>query len=423
VDGGPGAGLWGHRPRPGAAPATAGSGGTGPPEPSGPGNGERRGRWEDLGFASWVEPAYRALRPALPLLGLYVVVRLGLLLTDALAAHLTYGARPDGPLTAWDGHWYLSVAATGYPAVAPRVGGRLAYGAPGFEPVFPALIRAVQLLRCTPVQAALAVSFVGGAVAVVLVWRLGTALFDARVGSVAAMLFAVFPGMAVAWGMLYCECVGLALVAGSLLCMVKGRWVWAGLLGALATATSPMALPLVLGPVVAVVDDLRHRRTPRALAAVVLVPLGFAAYAGFLALRYHDALFWWHLQAQAWGARVDFGRSLALLLVHPWSGGYQGRGWMEWLGLGAAVAGAVALVRARVPAFVTAYCLGAFAVMLVSNSIGFKPRFLAWSFPALVAAAALTRRRGWQPLLVGFALLLPLVLIAYASLGDYMIQP
>jgi hypothetical protein len=31
---------------------------------------------------------------------------------------------------------------------------------------------------------------------------------------------------------------------------------------------------------------------------------------------------------QAWGAKVDFGKSLLALLVHPWSGGYQGKvGW------------------------------------------------------------------------------------------------
>ena len=408
-------------PHPGPVPVAppdegAGANGTGR-EPPGP------PRWEDIGLAAWVEPAYRRVQPVLPLLGVYVLVRLGLLVADVLAAHLTDGARPDGPLLAWDGHWYLSVAATGYPSAAPRLGGHLTYSAAGFEPVFPALIRAVGVLGFTPVQAALAVSFVGGGAAVVLVWRLGGALFDERTASAGALLFAVFPGMAVAWGMLYCECVGLALVAGSLLCMVRGRWVWAGVLGAVATATSPMALPLVLAPAVAVAGDVRRRRPPPALVAVVLVPLGFAAYAGFLALRYHDLLFWWHLQAQAWGARVDGGRSLLRLLVHPWTGGYQGKGWMEWVGLAAAVAGVVALVRARLPAFITAYCVGGFAVMLVSNSIGFKPRFLVWCFPALIGVAALSRRRGWQALVVAFAMILPLVFVAYASFGDYMIQP
>lgn len=380
-------------------------------------------RWESAGFAPWVEPAVHQLRRALPVLGIYAIVRAGLLIADALAGHLSYGTHPDGPLTAWDGQWYLSVAAHGYPAVAAKAGGHLTYGPAGFEPVFPALIRAAESIGFTPVQAALVVSMVAGAVSVVLVWRLGTVLFDQRVGNIAAMLFAVFPGMAVSWGMTYSECVGLAVVAGCLLLMVRKRWFWAGLTGAVATATSPMALPLALAAVVPVVQALRRREFPRALLTVVLVPMGFLAYVGYLGLHYHDLLFWWHLQHQAWGATVDFGRSLLRGLIHPWAGGYVGKGWMEWVGIVAVVGAIVALVRARLPLLITVYCAGAFIIMFVSNQIGFKPRFLTWAFPALIAVAAITRRRGWQPIAIAFALVLPIVFLAYASLGNYMIQP
>jgi hypothetical protein len=273
-----------------------------------------RREWQQLGFAPWVEPTYRWFRPVLPLLGIYAIVRVGLLVADALAAHLTYGTHPDGPLTAWDGNWYLSVAAHGYPAVAPTASGHLTYGAAGFEPVFPALIRVTEAAGFTAIQAALFVSIVAGAVSVILVWRLATVIFDERVGSIAAILFIVFPGMAIAWGMTYSECVGLALVAGCLLLMVKERWFWGGVTGALATATSPMALPLAVAALVAVVQALRRRQAPGALIALVLIPMGFVAYAVLLGLRYHDLLYWWHLQHQAWGARVDFGKSLLVLL-------------------------------------------------------------------------------------------------------------
>ncbi|HUY22565.1 MAG TPA: hypothetical protein VMV22_09505 [Acidimicrobiales bacterium] len=382
-----------------------------------------RSGWERFGFAPWVEPAYRWFRPALPLLGIYAIVRAGLLVADALAGHLTYGTHPDGPLTAWDGHWYLSVAAHGYPASAPTAGGHLTYGAAGFEPVFPVLIRAVEFAGFTAVQAAVAVSLVAGAVSVILVWRLGTAVYGQRVGSIGAMLFSVFPGMAIAWGMTYSECVGLALAAGCLLLMVKERWFWAGVTGAVATATSPMALPLTVAALVAVVQALRGRRAPRALVAAALIPMGFVAYVVGLGLRYHDMLYWWHLQHQAWSAQVDFGKSLLVLLVHPWSGGFQGKGWMEWVGLVAVVASIVVLVRAKPPLLLTGYCIATFALMFVSNSLGFKPRFLAWAFPALIAVAAVTRRRGWQPIAISFAFMLPIVFLAYASLGNLLIQP
>jgi hypothetical protein len=273
------------------------------------------------------------------------------------------------------------------------------------------------------VQAALVVSILTGAVSVVLVWRLGTILYDQRVGNIGAILFAVFPGMAVSWGMTYSECVGFALVAGCLLLLVKERWFWAGVTGALATATSPMALPLAVAALVPVVHQLRRRQMPRALIALALIPVGFVAYVGLLGLKYHDILYWWHLQHQAWGAKVDFGKSLLVLLVHPWTGGYQGKGWMEWAGLLVVVALVAALVLAKPPLLVTCYCVASFALMFVSNSLGFKPRFLAWAFPALIAVAAVTRRRGWQPIAMAFAILLPMVFLVYASLGDYIIQP
>lgn len=62
------------------------------------------------------------------------------------------------------------------------------------------------------------------------------------------------------------------------------------------------------------------------------------------------------------------------------------------------------------------YCAGSFIIMFVSNQTGFKPRFPTWAFPALVALAAITtRRRGWQAIVIAFAILLPMVFLAYTS--------
>ncbi|HXW33788.1 MAG TPA: hypothetical protein VEJ87_04355, partial [Acidimicrobiales bacterium] len=59
----------------------------------------------------------------------------------------------------------------------------------------------------------------------------------------------------------------------------------------------------------------------------------------------------------------------------------------------------------------------------ISNQLGFKPRLLAWAFPALIAVASIVRGKWWQMLALGFAALLPLVFIAYTTLGNTMIQP
>jgi len=376
--------------------------------------------WADLGYAPWVEPfAKKYLRSAVQLLGLYAVVRIGLVLTDVLAAHLKAGGNLDGPLSSWDGGWYLTVAAHGY---IPQHGAHLTFGAGAFEPVFPLLIAALGWMGGT-VAAAATISILAGAASVILVWRLGAAVFDECIGWIGAVLFTVFPGMGIAWGVLYSECVGLALAAACLLLMIRRRWLWSGIFGLLATATSPMALPLALAATVPVIQDLRKRKVPGALLTMVLVPLGFMAYVAYVGAHYHDALYWWHLQHAAWAAVVDWGKSLALLLVHPMTGGYQGKGWMEWLGV-AAVAGAIwALVKAKPPAVLTVYCGGVFLLLFASNSLGFKPRLLTWAFPALIAVGAVLRRRGWQIVAIAFAYLVPLVFLIYTTYGNYFSQP
>ena len=380
-----------------------------------------------MGFAPWVEPLFRKIRSYLPetayVLSIYAAVRIVLLVSDLFAAHVSFGGNLVRPLTSWDANWYLQVAQNFYPAHAPTVHGQLTYSAAGFEPLFPALIRSLMEIGLTPVQSAITVSVIGGAAATVLVWRLATALFDEEVGKVAATLFAVFPGMGVVWGLVYSECVALALVAGSLLLLIRERWVWAGVLGALATATSPMALPLALAALASAGQSLARKQAPKALITAALVPVGFLGYAGFLAVRYHDLLFWWHLQHQAWGATIDFGRGLMRQLASPLSGGYVGKGWMEWAGVVLVAAAIAVLIRSRTALPIASYCIGVFAFAFVSNQLGFKPRFLAWAFPALISTAALTRRRGWQPIAMVFVGLLVLVFLAYTMNGNYMVQP
>jgi hypothetical protein len=284
-------------------------------------------------------------------------------------------------------------------------------------------MRLVEGIGFTPVGAGLVVSFFGGAVAITVVWRLGIALYDEQVGRNAAILFAVFPGMAVVWGLLYSECVGLAFAAGCLLLMVRERWVWAGIVGALATGTNPAALPLVLAALVPTIQSLRRHELPRSLSSVILIPTGFLAYVAWLGIKYHDVLYWWHLNHQAWDTTVDFGRTLLGLLPHFWMRSLPGPAWLEWMGVLAVAGAVVALARAKAPGMINAYCIGVFVLLFVSNTSGFRPRLLTWAFPALIAVAATARRRGWQIVAVAFACLLPITFMVYTTLGNTIAAP
>lgn len=357
------------------------------------------------------------------LLGIYAAVRACLVLADVLAAHVSYGGNLDGPLQSWDAQWYLSVAAHGYPVAAQVANGSLTYSTAAFEPAFPALIRLLTDLGLPAIGAALVISVLGGAAAVLLVWHLVAELFDDTVAWRASVLFVLFPGMAISWGLAYSECIGLALAAGCLLLMVRERWLWAGAVGALATLTSPLALPLAVGALAEAIRSLVRREPVRAITAVVLVPVGFLGYAAWLGFRYHDAFFWVHLQAQAWGASLDFGRSWVRGLTSWWAKGYQGPGWLEWAGLAGVAAGWYAAWRSGLRLCLTAYCAGVTVLLLAGNSLGFKPRLLCWLFPLLVPVAARTSDRTFLALAIVFAYLLPVVFLAYTLLGNSMVQP
>jgi len=74
-------------------------------------------------MAAAVEPNVRKLRTALSLVGIYVVVRVGLLAIDALSG--SGGRQFFRPLSSWDGNWYLRIAARGYPPNPATAAGHL----------------------------------------------------------------------------------------------------------------------------------------------------------------------------------------------------------------------------------------------------------------------------------------------------------
>ena len=354
----------------------------------------------------------------------YLAVRAVLLIADVLAAHQSYAGHLAGPVTSWDSHFYISIARSGYPAeVLRNADGSLAYSSAGFLPVFPLIIAAVNHLGAPVVGAAIIVSVLAGWVATIAVWQLGTAVGGEQLGYGSALLFMTFPGMAVSWGLIYSESVGTALVAIALLLMMQRRWVAAGVAGALATATSPVALALVVPALFLAVQEMRvHRRPSWAIYTAVLCPVGFVGFVVSDGIRYHDPLYYWHLQSQAWGVSVDFGRGLVLLLGHFWQGGYQGPAWLEWVAVVAVLLAGWAMYKARLPGFITAYVCASILILFFSNQ-GLKPRLLTWAFPALIAVAAVLKQRSRNTVALGFMGLMPLLFLAFTTLGSHMVQP
>src|SRR5581483_10303493 len=130
--------------------------------------------------------------------------------------------------------------------------------------------------------------------------RLAASWWGEQAARRAVLIFCLFPG-SVVFSMVYAEGLMLPLAAGCLLALQRRRWVLAGVLAGLATATEPEALVL-----------RRHGLSARrALLAPALSTVGAGAFAIFLWLWTGSPFASLIAQRDGWSERSD-----ALALVH-----------------------------------------------------------------------------------------------------------
>jgi len=215
-------------------------------------------------------------------------------------------------LNSWDGAWYYEVARHGYPHhIPPHVTFFQLEARAAFFPLFPRVVWVInKVLPGGDVVAALGLNLLLGAVFVLLVGLMTRRLFGNKVASRAMVLTALFPGSFVL-SFAYSEAIVLVLVAGCLLLLMQRRWLLAGILAGLATASRPNAIAIVASCVVAAIVAIVQRREWKALLAPLLAPVGWISFQLFLAHQTgeHDA--WFRVQGEAW----DEGTSFRELLV------------------------------------------------------------------------------------------------------------
>ena len=294
----------------------------------------------------------------------------------------------------WDGPYYYGAATDGYPPFLPMADGQVVKSQLGFFPLYPMVVGTfARLPGVGPLDAGVVLSLVCGLVATVLVWRLADAIWDRATADRSAILFAFFPASFV-FSMVYSEGLMLALAAGCLLALHRERWLLAGVLGALATATRPNAIALVPAAAVAAYLAIRSDRRWSALVAPVLTPLGFVAFHVFLRLRVGIWDAYERTQTAAWGQDVS------LLATPETIGDFFDQPFQDVnitlavAGLLIGIAGFVLLVKARPPPALLAYVATILVISLSSEGLGLKPRFLLTAFPLVYGVAHRLRPAG-----------------------------
>jgi len=338
------------------------------------------------------------------------------------------------PLARWDSSWYLTIAQYGYghggQATAPRT---------TFFPLYPLLTRGLGVVIQSDLIAGVLISLVCFAIALVVLYRLVALELDSERARICVMLIAFCP-MAYYFSAVYTESLFLALSVGCIYAARKGRWLEAGVFGALASATrntGPMlAVPIVLLYLYGPRGDRSTptlRRTGLArllpvhpirpsLAWVLLVPVGMAGYLLFLGLStghaftpFNSEQIWFHHFAGpfggVWDGAVAAWDGLRQLLHGPAPPVYfklAGGDPLQVAGqnlmlFGFLVLGVIAFVGVlrRLPLAYGLYALAALAVPLsypvIPQPLDSLPRYEVVVFPLFMWGADWVQRRRIEP--------------------------
>ncbi|HUS18011.1 MAG TPA: mannosyltransferase family protein [Chloroflexia bacterium] len=221
----------------------------------------------------------------------------------------------------WDAGWYWRVATLGYFTWTPETGSNLA-----FCPLYPALVRglmgALDLLgiQAGPppfgnfVLAGLLISNACFLSALVLLWRLVRGAYPAAVADRTLLLIAIFP-TGLFWSAIYTESLFLLLVVGVFWFARQQRWAVSALLAGLAAITRWAGLLLAgvilveyLFPPGAPAGSWRARLPglPAVLRWLPLALVPFAAYVGWLGLRFGSPLVFLEAEQKGWQHSSSF---------------------------------------------------------------------------------------------------------------------
>ena len=310
----------------------------------------------------------------------------------------------------WDGGYYLRIAAHGYPTVLSHHESSLV----AFFPLYPLLVRLVApLFGGDWAVAGTAVSFMAGAAACLAVGELARARAGVKAGMRAGWLFALAPGAAFLTPA-YAEGLAIALCAVTLILLDRRRWIAAGLIGALATSASSLALPIV----VAAAWAAWVSKDRRAWVAPALASSGFGAYCLYLWARVGTPYAWFDAERLGFGGH-HFDLFASIRFFATWSGVTL----VETFCVAAAAAGFWAMRRAKVPGTWWAFAVPLLASVVFDAALWLTPRFLLSAFPLIAAAAIVIDDRRFRALVAGSATLMVLVLVAYVSFPGFVFKP
>lgn len=330
----------------------------------------------------------------------YLAIRaVGLLVLSWLSA--ANGESLVDNLGAWDGEWYLEIAAHGYGGVDPSMvdgyGERHPETPLAFFPGYPLLIQLATLLPGVNVVAgAVGVSLVAGVALAYALYRIGVRVGGGPVvGLLFVALFAASP-MSVVLSMAYSEAVFCALAAWALVGVLERNWVLAGVMCAAAGLIRPTAAAVVAVVGLAALIAIVGRRDGwRPWFAALAAPTGLALYIGWVALQTGSLGGYFDLQQQGWSSAFDGGVATGAFVLESLATGTSAFETVTAWVVVASVVLLVLCVRRRMPWPLLAFAAVVLVLDLGSDGLMYsKVRLMLPAFPLLLPVAiGLAQRR------------------------------
>ena len=219
-------------------------------------------------------------------------------LRGAVLRHAPPGRRGGSPVPDCLGR---GVVPADRPEGLPNVAGRRTRAErPRLFPLYPLLVRGLHAVAGGSLdRAAVAVTIVASAAAMVVIWLLVERLTDTPTATRSVAFISFFP-WAFIFSFAYSEGLLLLLAGICLLALLGERWLVAGVAAALAGAARPNGFVLALPCAWAAAGAIRRRRDWWGLAAPALAPIGVLAFFGYLQVRTGDFLANLHARSRGW---------------------------------------------------------------------------------------------------------------------------
>lgn len=297
-----------------------------------------------------------------------------------LSAPRSYSVRV---FTSWDGEVYRMIAQHGYPATL-----HARPNAYRFSPLYPLVLRSADVVSpLTGRENATLVSTVLGLVAALGVWHVARSMFGRDVADRAVLLFCFLPG-AFVLSFAYPDALLLVLAITCLACLTRRRWVAAGIAGALATATSPAGLVLVVCATWAAVASIRRRHDLRALCAPAIAVSGFVAFVLYAAARTGEPDAWFLAQRGGWRESFDAGAHFLSEVGAFLSFSRREVDDVFFIVTAVTIIGGLYLLaRARLPVIYTVFTVAVLVPALTAASTRVNSTVVVLAFPLTIAAA------------------------------------